>query len=490
MQRRGFLKGAVAGGAGLLLVSPRAAFTYQANERLHLAIVGTWGYCSASFFVPHLHTLDNVSLTALCDVDLRKAANVYRLWQDRASGWPHSERAEERVAAGLYQQLAKEPPPLYRDFRKMLEDRDRHIDAVVCATPDHTHAIVSAASLRAGKHILAEKPLTIRAEESRALRALAAERGHLATSMGNQGTGSPQFRRGVELIRQGTIGPVEEVHIWFVRGGRNHLRPPQGSQPVPPELEWDLWLGPVAWRAYHPGWISRNSWRDTTYGELGNMGPHDANMAFLGLNVCQLWAAGVAEPPVIRVQAEVSEINRLSFPRWERIRWSVPARGEMPPVVFTWHHGPTRDFAPGSRPMLEEKLRGLGATQEQIDQHLGGRGCLIAGRHGAILAGTANAQFVMLPARKFDNVQQARPETLPASPRGHYQEWIAACRGGPMPMANFGYATVLNEFLTLGQAATAYPDTPLEYDVRAGRFRNHAAANQWTGYAYRRGWSL
>jgi len=490
VQRRDFLKGAIAGGPGLLIVSPRSAFAYQANERLNLAIVGTWGYCSAAYFVPQLHALENVALAALCDVDLRKLANVYRLWKDRAGGWPKSDKPEERGVAGLYQRLVKEPPPLYRDFRKMLDDKERAIDAVVCATPDHMHAIVSAASLRAGKHILAEKPLTIRPQESRALRSLAAERKHLATSMGNQGTASGQFRRGVELLREGAIGPVEEVHLWFTRGGRNHQQPPRGTEAVPSELEWDLWLGPVAWREYHPGWISRNSWRDTTYGELGNMGPHDANMAFMGLNVRELWEGGSSEAPVIRVRAEVSEINRLSFPRWERIQWSIPARGAMPPVTFTWHHGPTRDFSPGSRPILEKKMRDVGASQEQIDEHLKGRGALIIGSKGAILAGTANFQFIMLPTRKFENVQQKRPEILPVSPRGHYQDWIAACRGGPMPMANFGYATALNELLTLGQAATAYPETQLDYDVRTGQFRNHAAANQWTAYEYRRGWSL
>ena len=130
------------------------------------------------------------------------------------------------------------------DYRRMLDEMGDRIDAVVVATPDHSHTPAAAEVLRAGKPVLAEKPLTITAHEARGLRRLAAEHG-VATSLGNQGTGYAGFRRGLELIRKGVIGPVERVHIWFSRGGRNFQQPPQGTHEVPEELDWNLWLGPV-----------------------------------------------------------------------------------------------------------------------------------------------------------------------------------------------------------------------------------------------------
>ncbi len=198
------------------------------------------------------------------------------------------------------------------------------------ATPDHTHAIIAAAALRAGKPVLAEKPLAISAYEARALFQLA-KQCKLPTQVNTGGAAAPGFRRGVELLREGVLGDVRQVHVFFARGGRNFQATPQGSQPVPQELNWDLWLAQVKWRDYHPDWINRIAWRDTSIGELGNFGPHSANMAFLGLKVHELWEAG-ADRGRIRVVAECSEVNHISYPRWERIHWEIPARGSLPPA--------------------------------------------------------------------------------------------------------------------------------------------------------------
>jgi hypothetical protein len=428
----------------------------------------------------------NLNIVALCDVDEKRLAQPYKLWEERAQSWPGSSKREEREAADQYRRLVKDKPKFFPDFRQMLDAMDKQIDAVVCATPDHTHAVVSAAALRAGKHILAEKPLTITVHESRALRELAAER-KLATSMGNQGTQSGQFRRAVELIREGALGTVEEVHVWFSRGGRDHREPPQGSEPVREGLHWDLWLGPVAWRAYHPRWIARTHWRETSAGELGNFGPHTANMAFMGLNIADLWKAdtSVKSSEPIRVEAKFPNINRLSFPRWEIIRWKVPARGNMPPVTVTWHHGTTPELSPGSRELIEDLMHKRGLPVEALRKDVG---ALIVGSEGVIATTSHNTEFVMLPEEKFRHVEKKIPKTISLS-RGHYRDWVLACQGAEMPLANFGYSATLNEFLMLGTVATQF-EAELEYDPVAGKIVNHVEANDALHYTYRDGWTL
>jgi hypothetical protein len=313
MNRRRFLSGAGTASAGLLILpSARMAFGYPANERLNLAVVGMAGYGAYYGFASGIHLFDNVGYTLSCDVDLRKVQKVYDLWKQRAAQWARSDKeTERRAAAEHYRPLAENKPPLYCDFRRMLDEAADQIDAVVVATPDHTHANIAAAALRAGKPVFAEKPLTISAHEARALHRLAKET-KLPTQMNNHGAASSNFRRGVEILREGVIGQVEDVHVFFSRGGRNFQRPPQGVQKVPKELNWDLWLAQVAWRDYHPDWINRIGWRDTSIGELGNFGPHAANMAFMALNVKDLWEA---ESKPIRVRVECSEVNHLSYPR-------------------------------------------------------------------------------------------------------------------------------------------------------------------------------
>ncbi|MCX6903978.1 MAG: Gfo/Idh/MocA family oxidoreductase, partial [Verrucomicrobia bacterium] len=179
------------------------------------------------------------------------------------------------------------------DFRKMLDEMGRTIDAVIVATPDHTHAVATAAAMRAGKHVFCEKPLTRLVQESRALRELARQQ-KVVAAMGNQGTYSGAFRRALELIRNGTLGEIKEVHVWNDGGGMDRKEPPKGSQPVPDYLDWDLWLGPAASRPYHADWMNRNMWRDFGTCQLGNWGSHSANLGFMALNVHKLWLAADA----------------------------------------------------------------------------------------------------------------------------------------------------------------------------------------------------
>lgn len=485
--RRRFLKSAACGLGGLVILpSARSAFAYTANERLRLAVVGMAGYGAYFGFAEGLHTFGNVSYAVSCDVDLRKVRKVYDFWEQRAAEWSKSDDPTQRAAAQEhYGPLAAKKPPLFDDFRRMFDEAADQFDAVVVATPDHGHAIIAAAALRAGKPVFAEKPLTISAHEARALRKLAKET-RLPTQLNNHGASSPGFRRGLEIIREGLLGEVREVHVFFSRGGRGFKLPPQGAQEVPKELNWNLWLAQVKWREYHPDWINRIAWRDTSIGELGNFGPHAANMAFMALGVKDLWETGGGK---IRIQAECAEANQLSYPRWEKIRWEVPARGGLPPVNFTWHHGYPPDYAPGSRKMLEGILRDHGASQAELNELLPSTGCLIIGSKGLLATTSHNTTVRLLPEEKFDNVEQKRPLNLTTSP-GHYKEWIEACRGGPTPISNFEYAAPFAEFLNVGSLSTRFPGETIEFEPATGKITNHARAAEFLSYEYRKGWTI
>jgi GFO/IDH/MocA oxidoreductase family protein len=471
LTRRGFLKGA---GAGLLVLpSARSAFGFPANDRLNLAIVGVGGYAAATQFVPGFHQFGNVGVTALCDVNEARVPAVWKTWEEKARG----------KDGEIYGRHLKDRPKFFADYRKMLDEMGDKIDAVVVATPDHSHAVISGACLRAGKHVFAEKPLTINVRESRALREVAVAT-KTATSMGNQGTQSPQFRRGVELVREGVLGPIEEVHLWFSRGGQNHQERPQGEMPVPEGLHWDLWLGPVAARPYHPRWIARCHWRETGAGELGNFGPHTGNLPFMALNLRDLWTAG----GTIRVKAEYSELNRLSFPKWEVMQWKAPARGSMAPVTVFWHHAPVPGLPPGSRERLGQLLRDHGVPKEREEAIFKGPGAIMVGKKGILVTSSHNTDIALFPEDRFRDLDLKKPASLPTS-RGHYQDWIHACRGGPAPWSNFVHATTFCEFLMLGPVATQL-DRELEYDPVAGKVVNSPEADRLLGTEYRAGFKL
>ncbi|MFN3651313.1 MAG: Gfo/Idh/MocA family protein [Armatimonadota bacterium] len=489
VDRRRLLGGAL-GGAGLLIVPPRTAFTYQANERLELAVIGH--IYNAGHFTTSAHIYENVRLAALCDPEQAEIGKTLRAWRERAERGPAAAEANERRAAEYYGRLAESPPKVYSDPRRLLEQMGDRLDGLVVSVFDHLHGAICGPAIRAGKHVFSERPLGLTISDARALRELAA-RHRVATSIRNPGNAAGPFRRAIELIREGAIGPVREVHVWFFRAGPDHRQPPQGSSPVPEGLDWEAWLGPAASRPYHQAWTAYGHWRELSNGGIGTFGPHAANMAFMGLRVQDLWrpAAGGA-PRTIRVEGRPERINRLSYPRWELIRWEVPARereGEtLPPVTFTWHQGPEGQLAPGSLELITGKMREHGAAPEQAQGLLRDAGALIIGSEGAIATDSHNVVFTMLPEAKFRDLVQDRPLKLPSS-QGHYRDWLLAIRGGAAPWASFDYAGPLSEFLMLGNVATQF-EGALEYDPVAGKILSHPEANEKLSWKYREGWSL
>ena len=453
--RRTFLGGlAAAGAAGFVILGDsRSARGAPANEKLNVALIGLGG--RGLWFVRTMPKLSNV--VALCDVSDKKATVAHREMPDL---------------------------PRYYDFRRML-DKEKAIEAVVVATPDLSHAVATACAMRAGKHVYCEKPLTRTVWEARRLREIAAQE-KVATEMGNQGTASGGFRRGVEVIRDGVIGEVRDVVVWNNGGGRGWTDTPTETAKVPDYLKWDLWLGPAAFRPFHPKWMNFHSWRYAGTGQLGNWASHSANMAFMALAIDTLWYADPATQPRITVEAKAEAVNRVGFPRWEIIRFQVPARGNLPPVTLTWYNG---SRAPGGREAIEkafgERLHWGDAGEPLWRDHAG---ALILGSKGRIHTIAHNTTFRLLPEKAFEGVTRDRPERLPRS-RGHENDWLDAARGGPAPWSNFNYAGPLNEFLMLGNVATQV-EGPITYDPLAMRITNNAEADALLTPVYREGWAL
>lgn len=459
LNRRSFLKNTALGGAGLLILPKcSSARSYQANEKLNIALIGVGG--RGRWFVGTMPNL-NTNVVAMCDVNERKASLSF----------------EEIPKAKKY-----------FDYRKMLEEMDKQIEAVTIAVPDHSHAPASAAAMKMGKHVLCEKPLTRTVSEARAIRLLAAKC-KVATQMGNQGTSSEAFRRAVELVEDGVIGYVREVHAWNTGGGSGDMPVPTDEHDLPDYLHWDLWLGPAKYRPYNSRWVSSwHNWRDFGTGNLGNWASHTMNLPFKALRLDTLWnpQTGSSAKNLIKLDPEVSGVHKHSLPKWEIIHYDFPARGDMPPVRINWYNGPGQ--APGPRKMIEKHIeRPLDwgdAGEKRWADHAG---CLLIGEKGMIHSTGHNMSFTLHPKDKFEDFE-GPPKTLPRA-RGHEREWLEACKGGPRAMSSFDYAGRLAEFVLLGNVSTLV-GKPIEFDPVAMTIVNNAEADQALRYEYRQGWSL
>jgi len=455
ISRRSFLTKTGIGAAGLFVLdNSRSVRSYGANEKLNIALIGVGG--RGRWFVGTMPKL-GTNVVAMCDVNERKASLSF-----------------------------KEIPKAkkYADYRKMLDEMDNQIEAVVIAVTDHSHAPASALAMKMGKHVFCEKPLTRTISEARTVRELAAKC-KVATQMGNQGTSSEAFRRAVELVQAGVIGDVREVHAWNTGGGPGDRPIPTDEHDLPDYLHWDLWLGPAEYRPYNSRWLSGwHGWRDFGTGNLGNWASHTMNLPFKALRLDTLW--NPQYQATIKLTPEVSGVHKHSLPKWEIIRYDFPARGDMPPVKINWYNGPGQ--APGPRLMIE-KLMGRrldwgDAGEKRWRDHAG---CLLIGTKGMIHSTGHNMSFSLLPEDKFRDFEEP-PKTLPRA-RGHEREWLEACKGGPAPMSSFDYAGRLAEFVLLGNVSTLVGET-IEFDPVAMKIRNNAAADRALGHTYREGWAL
>ena len=469
ISRRGFLRTAALGATGWwILEHSNSAWSAEANEKLNIALVGTGsrgrGYVNKIAAV-------NQNLVAVCDVD----------------GY-------------LMDQLGNLPAGVrkYRDFRKMLDEMDGQLDGVVVVTTDHNHAAVAAMALKRGKHVFCEKPLTHDIGEARALRRLANDRKQLMTQMGNQGMATDTFRRILEQVQQGVVGEVREVHLWF-NGfpGTGPVPRPTEVVEVPEELNWDVYLGPVSFRRYHPSYARGYSWREFGTGMLGGCFTHSIHMAFRGLDIGALWEGKGETNARIRVEAEVSEPCADNFPRWQVVRYDIPARGKLPPVRINCYNGSEEFTAERGIPKRMQEIAG-----RSLDWGSGWAptsGSLLVGSKGIVHTNPHISKCALLPEKDFPD-QSGPPQMIPSSGRRPtltdretdvqvVREWTDACKGGRKPFSNFDYAAPPTELMLLGNIATLI-GKPIEFDPVAGRITNNDEADRSIFPPRRESWAL
>jgi predicted dehydrogenase len=347
----------------------------------------------------------------------------------------------------------------------MLE-KEKAIDAVLCATPDHLHAYVSVFAMRAGKHVYCEKPLTHNLWEARRVAGVAKETG-VATQMGNQGHSTDGIRQTCEWIWAGAIGPVREVHAWVGAGRWNPALTgrPTDTPPVPNGLNWDLWLGPREPRPFHPAYFPV-AWRDFwAFGcsNLGDFGCHDLDAA--------CWALDLHTPTRVEARA-AGPMDADIGPHGSIARYHFGPREKVPPVQVIWYDG-------GLGP---ERPAGLPENEKYPS-----RGVLFVGERGRILCGGAGGMPRLLSKSKSDTFQRPTP-TLPRS-GGHHRDWLDACKGGKPAGSHFEYGARLTEIVLLGVLALRTGRT-IEWDAANLKARGVPEADAFINESYRKGWEI
>jgi predicted dehydrogenase len=359
----------------------------------------------------------------------------------------------------------------YEDFRIMLE-KEKGIDAILCATPDHQHAYVCVNAMRQGKHVYCEKPLTHNVWEARLVAKVAKETG-VATQLGNQGHSGDFIRQTCEIIWSGAIGDITEVHAWTnaSRWNKKHLSGKPAEEPIPKGVNWDLWLGPREMRPYSSAY-SPVSWRDFwDFGTapIGDFFCHNFDPA--------LWALGLSEPLSIEASA-AGGVDSYIAPVGGLYTYKFGARdfgkGKMPPVTFTWYEG-------GLMPPRPEGLE----PDDQLGS--GGNGILFVGSKGLLTCPGWAGRPTLLPGAK-DAEYQRPPKTLPRG-KGHHRDWLNACKGGTPASANFGYGALLTEVGLLGLVALRL-GKKMYWDAKAMKATNAPEADKLLKENYRPGWEI
>jgi predicted dehydrogenase len=430
--RREFLKQSALTGAGLWIagchggmpVQPIRARSKPATDKLQIAVIGVAG--QGGWNLGHVA---GESIVALCDVDENRAA-----------------KAREQFPKAAF----------YTDFRRVFDNKD--VEAVLIATPDHTHAPATLMALRSGRHVYCEKPLTHTVYEAR-LVAQTAAKNKLATQMGTQMHACANYRRAVEAIQSGAIGTVREAHAWADRVWSGGERP-KDTPPVPEGLHWNLWLGPAPIRPYNPCYVPAywRGWWDFGGGTLGDMGCHLVDLVF--------WALELRHPST--VEAEGPPVGDDSAPAWMIVRYEFAARGKLPAVNLTWYNG-------GKRPRYFE--------EGKLPQW--GDGVLFVGEKGMLLCDYD--RNLLLPEANFKDYKRSAP-FIPDSV-GHHREWIEACQTGSSTACNFDYAGALTETVLLGNVAYR-TGRRIDWDAKTLKAANAPEADKFIKPVYQNGWKL
>jgi predicted dehydrogenase len=432
VSRRSFLASAGAGAAALNLASSaslqagaalRQGRLIEPGRKLNIACIGCGGKG-----VSDITGVGSENIVALCDVDAAQAKQIF----------------------GRYPAV-----PKYQDFRKMLRELDDRIDAVTISTPDHLHHAAGMMAITMGKHVFIQKPMARSLGETRDL-LLASRRHKVITQMGNQGHAGEGVRLAREWVQAGLIGPVRDVHIWTKKMELGPYKSalkssPAAGETAPTTLDWNLWNGPSPARPYSAEYHPRRwrNWWDFGCGALGDIGCHTMDAPFYALDL--------GAPAT--VQAETAPFNDETYPDWSVITYEFPARGGQPPVKVTWYDG-------GKLPPRPKGLEASRAFEERYGYYL-------VGDSGVIYDPSEKCASPRLLPESRMREAKFPPKTIPRVPGGEpFQEWIAACKGGPLPGSNFEYAAPLTEMVLLGNVALRARGRKLQWDSANLRIPN------------------
>ncbi len=445
VSRRIFLMGASAAVAGCATgrVPSLTRMGYRSpSNKLNVAAIGAGGQGNSD-----IHNCQSENVVALCDVDLSHAATAIE-------DFPKAKT--------------------YTDFRVMLE-RQKDIDAVTISTPDHMHTYAAITAMQHGKHVYVQKPLTHTIYEARLLTA-AAQKYKVATQMGNQGHSGEGVRHLCEMIWSGVIGQVREAHTWSNRpiwpqgileqwtDGVPRLLP---EEPVPAGMDWDMWIGPAAWRPYNSEYapFKWRGWWEFGTGALGDMGCHIMDPVN--------WALQLGPPSSVECVSQEGG-NELTAPSKAVIRYEFPERNGMAPLVLYWHDGGNMPPHPAG---IDPDVK-LGS---------GDNGSLYIGDKGIITADTYGANARLLPDKLMEDYEFPK-EVIPRV-AGHHQDWIQSCKGGVPSSSNFNYSGPFTETVLLGNLCLRCEGILL-WDADKMRVTNNKAANQFVKVKYRKGWEI
>jgi predicted dehydrogenase len=443
LTRRSFLAKTTANVAALSVVPSSVLGLRGAetpNNKLNIAAIGLNSQGHSD-----LQGMTSENIVALCDVDTR-------FYAKSAKQFPEAKK--------------------FQDFRKMFDEMDKQIDAVLIGTPDHWHAALAMRAMKMGKHVYCEKPLAHSVYEVRALMQAARE-SKVTTQLGNQGHSFDSIRVFREWVEDGAVGTVREVHAMCRSNYSrvNLLEEVKHGQPVPETLDWDLWVGPAQFRpyhsAYHPG--TWRAWTNFGTGVIGDWTCHVVDPVF--------WTLDLGAPSTVEALEPGNydpATQGETFPAGNVIRYSFPAKGTRAAVTLTWYDGRRQPPRP---PELEpdEKLPDIGALV------VGDKAKILYGSHGA----TAPRIIPDEGTEKF----KRSPQRYARSP-GHQKEWIEACKARKPAGSDFSYGGPLTEVALLGIVAMRFRGQKLEWNGAAMKFGNCPEANTYLKPAFRGGWSL
>jgi predicted dehydrogenase len=425
LNRRQFIRQTAAATGACLVSVQTHARTLSPNDRLNIGVIGV-----ANRAREDLQEVSTENIVALCDIDDNYLAAVKEKYPSAKT---------------------------YNDFRRLLDQKD--IDAVVVGTPDHTHAVAAVAALKSGRHVYCEKPLARTVSETRIIAETAREHKRV-TQIGTQIHAGSNYRRVVELVQSGVIGPVREVHVW-VAATYGGMDLPKETRPVPPSVHYDLWLGPVEYRPYSPEYLpfKWRHWWAFGGGALADFGCHYMDLPH--------WALDLSHPLTVE-PVDGPLVHPESTPPWLIVRYDYPERDLKPAVRLTWYHG-------GKHPSS------LSAEQAAKWKS----GVLFVGEKGTLLANYD--RHVLLPERDFEGFKPSAPFIKDSI--GHHREWIEACKTSGPTTCHFDYSGPLTEAALLGNVAYRV-GRKLEWDWKRLRAVNCPEADLYLQHRYRKGWEI